>query len=156
VNWDAIGTVAEVVGAFAVVISLVYVAVQLRAQNQESRLASVHEILEAFRNVQSSGSDIESCNLVIKGAEDFEALSDAERLRIFLIIMPNLRVWEEAYHQHKGGRLSDELWRAIVAQFRDVFAVSFVPRIWELRKHVFTDSFREYVDQIEAGEYRLK
>lgn len=32
-NWDAIGAVGEIVGALAVVISLVYLASQIRIQN---------------------------------------------------------------------------------------------------------------------------
>jgi len=155
-NWDAIGAAGEVVGAIAVVVSLMYLAVQIRAQNRESRLASIHEILNAFRNVQSAIADIESCDLVVKASEDFSSLSDSERLRTMMIIMPNLRVWEEAYHQYRGGRLDEELWNAFVAQFRDIFAVSFVQEIWTLRKHVFTESFRQYVDKLDPGEYKIK
>lgn len=32
-NWDAIGTIGEIIGATAVVVSLVYLATQIRVQN---------------------------------------------------------------------------------------------------------------------------
>ena len=45
-NWDAIGAIGEIIGALAVVLSLVYLARQMRTSN---RLA----ISEAFRNANS-------------------------------------------------------------------------------------------------------
>ena len=35
-NWDAIGTIAEGVGSVAVVLTLAYLAVQMRVANNES------------------------------------------------------------------------------------------------------------------------
>ena len=35
-NWEAIGVIAEVVGAVAVVVSLVYLAVQIRHQSRQA------------------------------------------------------------------------------------------------------------------------
>ena len=36
-NWEAIGTIAEVVGAIAVVLSLIYVATQIKQNTEASR-----------------------------------------------------------------------------------------------------------------------
>ncbi len=47
-NWDAIGAVGEIVGALAVVVSLVYLAIQVRRQNRESSMLAMHEISQAF------------------------------------------------------------------------------------------------------------
>jgi len=43
-NWDAIGAVSEIVGAAAVVISLMYLAVQIRNQNAESKAGAMRDI----------------------------------------------------------------------------------------------------------------
>ncbi len=52
-NWEAIGAVGEIFGALAVVVSLVYLATQIRSQNRESRIAASHEITTAFQGVES-------------------------------------------------------------------------------------------------------
>ena len=39
-NWEAIGTVGEIVGAFAVVASLAYLAVQIRTQVRQQKKAA--------------------------------------------------------------------------------------------------------------------
>ena len=48
-NWEAIGAIGEIIGAAAVVVSLIYLATQIRTQNNEARLAATHEILVGFR-----------------------------------------------------------------------------------------------------------
>ena len=48
-NWDAAGAIGEIVGALAVVMSLIYLASQIRIQNREAKISSVHDITEAFR-----------------------------------------------------------------------------------------------------------
>jgi len=156
VNWTAVAAVSDAVGAVAVVFSLIYLAIQIRAQNRESRAASIHDILEAFRTVQSPLAEESNAQLYIKAMEDFESLSDAERLRLITLMVSVVRVWEEAFHQHKMGRLDDELWRAIVAQYSNFIAVGFAPQLWNLRRHAFTESFQQFVDQIQAGQYKLK
>ena len=48
-NWDAVGAIGEIVGAGAVFASLVYLAIQIRTQNRESRLSAMHDISVGFR-----------------------------------------------------------------------------------------------------------
>ena len=43
-SWEAIGAIGEIVGAAAVVLSLVYLGRQIEHQNRESRIASMHEM----------------------------------------------------------------------------------------------------------------
>jgi len=43
-NWDAIGALSESVGAIVVVITLLYLATQIRAQTKESRLTATREL----------------------------------------------------------------------------------------------------------------
>ena len=50
-NWEAIGAGGEVFGALGVMVTLIYLATQIRVQNRESRIASVHEISEGYRQL---------------------------------------------------------------------------------------------------------
>ena len=49
-NWDAIGALGEILGASAVFASLIYLAIQIRAQNRESRLGAMHEMSVGTRD----------------------------------------------------------------------------------------------------------
>ena len=40
VNWDAVGAIGEIVGALAVVATLIYLSIQLRQNTRSSELAA--------------------------------------------------------------------------------------------------------------------
>ena len=60
-NWDAIGAIGEIVGALAVVISLMYLAAQIRTSNAAAKQAAMQEIYtlndELLKMIGSSTSD---------------------------------------------------------------------------------------------------
>ena len=88
-NWDAIGAIGDMVAAAAVVVSLLYLAIQVRTQNREIRVSATHEILEAYRNVAIPFQSAEHARLFVKGNQDFECLEEWERIQIFAIIGPS-------------------------------------------------------------------
>ena len=155
-NWDAIGAIGEIVGAIAVVGSLVYLATQIRAQNRESRISSVHEISSAIRNAMSLlGSDGDTAEIVVKGINDFDDMSDAERLRYIILNMIVLRVYEEAYYQVGQNRLDDYIWEGMKSQLTDFLGTDGAQKVWQLRGHQFGNEFRDFIDELEPTKYAL-
>ncbi len=155
-NWDAIGAVGEIIGAAAVVISLAYLALQIRTQNRESRIAATHEILEAFRNVSIPFQDESNATVMLNAMKDFNSLEEVDRVRTIAMVTPMFRVWEEAFYQYQRGRLENAMWISMSMQYSDFMAVATFEKVWALRRHVFSEQFRAYVDNIDAGEYRNK
>jgi hypothetical protein len=108
-NWDAIGAVGEIVGAVAVVISLIYLAAQIRNQNRESRLTRMHEMSHGFREATSKLLDAEVTDIFVKAIGSFESLTDGERLNLIIGMTAIFRAWEEAFIQrvHFDDRFRD-------------------------------------------------
>jgi hypothetical protein len=48
VNWDAIGTIAELVGAVAVVVTLIYLAAEIRQSITSARVAARLEMTRQY------------------------------------------------------------------------------------------------------------
>ena len=155
-NWDAIGAIGEVFGAAAVVVSLVYLAAQIRTQNREARLAAMHEISAAFRDSIATFTDVERAEIITRGNEDFDSLSDPEVFVLLAGIQRLLRVWEEAYHQHKEGRLDSYIWNVMCNQYGAFITAASFQRVWELRREYFDPEFRNFVEQMERSEYKLR
>jgi hypothetical protein len=63
-SWEAAGAIGQLVGTLAAVISLAYLASQMRIQNRGSRAAAVHDILSSFREVQANGLDASLSELI--------------------------------------------------------------------------------------------
>ena len=50
-NWDAIGAIAETVGTLAVLVTLVYLAIQLRVSNKQREIESYRHNLEGLNTI---------------------------------------------------------------------------------------------------------
>ena len=111
-------------------ISLVYLATQIRTQNQEARMSAMHEILEGFRDTIGIAANLELADIVIRGNADFDALSDAEKFVLIAGCQPILRVWEEAFFQHQAGRLDEYIWSVMVKQYAALLGGQSVARVW--------------------------
>jgi hypothetical protein len=86
-NWDAIGALAELAGAVGVIITLVYLAVQIRQSSslvaQNNKLLDV-SVANSIRDAQNELSRILACDQAVagifwKGLADRSSLSDEER-----------------------------------------------------------------------------
>lgn len=104
-NWDAISAIAEAVGAIAVVISLVYVAVQIRQNTEQSAHNARATELAAFeRNIEASNRLRELlilhpdlAELFVGGSADFKALEPSDRFRFGLLMRNVFMAIQGAY-----------------------------------------------------------
>lgn len=111
-NWNAIGAVAEIVGAIAVVVTLIYLAVQVRQATQATQAASFQ-----------TASALEQEFLLVVGQDpatartwatymfgDLTTLPEDERMQAVFLMGSMLRRLENVYHQHKLDTISDDAW----------------------------------------------
>jgi hypothetical protein len=59
-NWVSIGEIGEIIGALAVVASLVYLAVQIQSQDRESRMSSMRDISVGYRDTLATMADADT------------------------------------------------------------------------------------------------
>ena len=85
-SWDAAGAIGEIFGALAVVMSLIYLATQIRTQNREAKISSVHEITEAFRLAITSFQDEQRAVVYTKALNGFDSLTDSEKLQFISMV----------------------------------------------------------------------
>lgn len=120
-DWVVISALSEVVGTIAVVISLVYVALQIR-QNTRAHLATSRQwILDG--DLSLIGHFIEQGvdpHLVGDGAK----ISPEDDRRIVWMVIKALRVREFAWHQYRAGLLDEETWRSYLAPVPGLFSTA--------------------------------
>jgi hypothetical protein len=116
-NWEAVSAIDQMVGAFAVVISLVYLASQIQSQRRDSRIAAVHELTDSFRAAIISFQDRQLAEGFSRAKSDFESLPEVERLQFISMVKGIFRVWKDAYFQYREKRLPDTIWKAMSTHF---------------------------------------
>jgi hypothetical protein len=69
-NWEAFGATGEWAGATAVVITLIYLARQIRQQNKIAKFDAYQSIMDGFRNLTlTQGTNAELNTLMAKGSK---------------------------------------------------------------------------------------
>ena len=112
-NWDAIGAVGEIVGALVVVITVLYLAQQVRISNRTQRVQAFERIIgmivEGRRDVTNNP---QLANVIAKAMSN-EHLDNAEMLQL----KTHISKWPEYLHvgfQHwKAGSLEEYEWESL-------------------------------------------
>lgn len=153
-NWEAIGAVGEIAGALGVVVTLVYLARQIRTQNRESRLAAATEWTTQWNGFLGSlAENPRLAELWLKGLQDFSSLNDAEAVQFSSQLGRFFRAAEGLRDQFGQDRLAPETWRGIGRTLEDVARYPGVKAWWPTRSHWYTDDFVAYVKpMIESTE----
>ncbi|NND82070.1 MAG: hypothetical protein HKN50_06560 [Gammaproteobacteria bacterium] len=111
-NWEAIGALGEVIGGFAVVVTLLYLARQSKnnaaAINRAAVQATMRGRSEATRFLSR---DPVLCALLWKGAADPDSLNEVEWQRFFLVCAAIVRPLELSFLDYEAGRMNEELWQ---------------------------------------------
>lgn len=107
-NWEAIGAIGEIVGALAVVGSLIYLATQISVSNRSARNAANQELFNQWAsNVELIGGSSEKSLLFIKGLSKFESLSQDETFRFNCQMHQVINSWERNLIQSKAAEIDN-------------------------------------------------
>ena len=148
-NWDAIGAIGEIVGAVAVFASLIYLAIQIRAQNKESRLGAIFEFTQLYNQItdaMTSDSGMADIWIKVSSEKGLGCLDDAEKIRFSNLQMKVTRMWENSYYQYNEGRLDERLWNSINIQASEVASLPAYKSFWQQRFHYYSDEFQRFVE----------
>lgn len=118
-NWDAISSISDLIGAVAVVVSLLYVAVQLR-QNTKAIVANARQgVLDSEMGLLSDYMN-HAIDPHLVG-DDVKLSPENERRFIWLIVKA-LRIRESAWHQYRSGTLDETSWQSYMAPVEGIFS----------------------------------
>jgi hypothetical protein len=108
---DQLASIGEIIGALAVVVSLIYLAVQVRSNTEAERTSTYQSIVSDFGalNINMSGAP-ELSGLFTRAMEDYIQLNPDEQARISQVFFQAFRNFENMFYQHRRGYLDEELW----------------------------------------------
>jgi len=135
-NWEVIGAVTEIIGVLAVVLTLVYLAVQVRQNNELLRSESRQALVS--NDVVSLTSNLGHADVINKYVSGGE-LSSEDQLRLSFMFAIDLRNREFEYFQYTNGLLDEESWLT----YRNVILIN---HSTELGRKWWGEIGREFVD----------
>ena len=153
-NWDAAGAIAEIIGAIGVILSLIYLAKQIRAnsdnisQNTKALLAntetsSTDQVLEIYKSQIESA---EVAALARKGHAGIDELDDTERHRYSMLVRGIFETHQTYFVQHQRGSTGVEIWGFYSRSFDHLCAFPGVITWWEHHKESFDPEYVKYIN----------
>ena len=159
-NWDAIGAIAELLGAVGVIASLVYLATQIRhsreqmEQNTRTTRASAYQEFtgQLHSTMMSAGENPQWEQAVMKGWADFSRLSKEDAFRFTLYMTGVANAFDNAHYQHRLGMLDEDRWQKHYADVRTIFQFPGVAQWWRATPVNVSPKFGALVDEILGEE----
>ncbi len=148
-----LASIAEIIGAFAVVISLIYVGVQVNDSAGAVRSASANDANVALQNwYLQIGSDQQTSELFYEALTSEEALSNQEEFQFLMMLHGAFLAFQNSYLLAEEGTIDAELREAITAAILGVKELPGMRRYWRQRKSYLHSGFADYVDQLLEQE----
>jgi len=147
-NWDAIGAVAEGIGAAGVIASLLYLAIQVRASTRASAVASKFRSAEMQSDFISLLIETPELNdLWLRGLAELDSLSESDYYRFSNMSLKAFWLFSAGHFQYKTGALSEGEWHESRAVLQYWLRSPGCQAWWaKLGRASFGPDFREYVD----------
>ncbi len=143
----------EFLGGIGVIVSLIYLASQIRQNTKTIRASNFSEHLTAIGQFAAMLVDPETASLYLRGLDDFGGLSSEDQVRFNGLMSQE---WNRAWrtlHLHQQGLIDDQL---VATQMHALTAFLGNPGVrqwWEASQHWWDADFRDFVyGLIREGE----
>jgi hypothetical protein len=138
---------SSVVGSIAVALTVVYLAIQVRASTRATFSQTYETAVTALGDMAAIvGESKGKSRLYAVGMADPDQLDEDEYLQFAYLGISLFRKYENAYFQYRSGMIDDEFWDGHRDNLLWFFHRPGTQRWWSERRLGFSKSFREYLE----------
>lgn len=142
-NWEVAAAIAEVIGATGVIVTLAYLAVQIKDSNRVARAQSRQSITEFINQIallRTTHADR------LAKIEASDSLSAADEEFLTWVHIQVLLLGETYHYQHSLGLMPASHWRPFVNYFRGYLTTKGFDSVWENFENSFAEDFRDWLN----------
>ena len=154
-SWDDLKIIIDIVGSLSIIISLIYVAKQLKQGTKSlkttTRDASFHSLMEWNYNVMS---DEDLAWTFVNGCRDFNSLSEIQKPRFLLVMASFFKVFENIYLHYLDKSVDSNVWENNNKIFLAYFSQPGTQMYWNERKLMFHPEYRQFLDATSGAEMK--
>jgi len=140
--------IAEVIGALAIIVSLIYVANEVRHNTEATQAATFQQMVQLSASaLLAIAGNSELADIQRRGARDPDSLTEQEQFRYFLIVRAQWRGMEAAYFQHQHGVLGDSEWSSYESLMcGELSSLIGQGATWEAHRHTLSPDFVTFIE----------
>jgi hypothetical protein len=145
-NWTKVSSIAEILGSAAVVVTLIFLTIQVRqntaALQTSSRQATAHSDVDLLMEVSRRPE------LWLDGYK--ETLTDAESTQLNAYLFAVMRIRELDWLEYQAGALDEVTWKSYQSGMISRLSKLNTRKWWDYnsKRHKFVQGFTETVDAL--------
>ena len=143
-----LGNLGEFVGAIGVVVSLLYLAVQIRQNTRSVRSSTHHASVVARNAVLLAFADPKAAPVMLKAGRAYNDLTLEERFRFTMLMRAFFSFHEDVHLQFREGLIDRDYWDARARVVTESLAQPGVREWWTRNRHIYTDSFQRAIAEL--------
>lgn len=148
-NWTAVGTIADIAGAVAVLVSVIYLSIQIRQNTVAVKSASASSYSEASSRpsivLAENGELNEIFWSLLLGEKEFTV---AQTRRVYAVFSLYLHAVEQSYDLYLAGSLAEDKWQGRHRQLRWFANLPGFAPYWEDYGALYPKSFSELLQSV--------
>ncbi|MCR9277845.1 MAG: hypothetical protein NXH85_07695 [Pseudomonadaceae bacterium] len=158
-NWDALGAIAELLGAIAVIASLLYLGRQIQVSNRQSKAQTFHLAASEQSRVSDAITNVPENFAVWMKLHDDSELSPEEYTRARFMISRVVQAFLAIEIGHENGQIGHDFYEDSKLQFNTMLGREYasVEAYRYLRRNhpamIHRPMFEEVVAQAEAAHH---
>lgn len=145
-DWNAIDAISSAIGAVGVIVTIVYLASQIRQNTQSIQGQTEQSLMTLEKEVYSMIAEYAS--IYRRGTSDMSDLDVDEALQFEYVVAAEMSLVYSAYVQHRRKLISDEVWIAYVNGVQVQLEHRGYHQAWESLKDDYPRSFVAVIDEI--------
>lgn len=152
-TWEAVAAISQALGAIAVVLTVVYLAVQIR-KNRIATESHTYYLATAAgaQTAASIAASAELSRIYQNGLTSPDQLGEHESFRFALLLISQFRRYENLFFQHRSGMIDEDYW---IAQRENILWFFHRPGVqiwWKEKRLTFSQSFRAFLESSSPAE----
>ncbi len=147
-NWEAIGAIAELLGAIGVIATLLYLASQIRHNTAALHRNEVNTAMEQWSSFRKLMLSDESFNRVfLKGLQEFEALDELEHQTFNTLMTELFHLLRHTFDRSNKGLIDATEWElGTKPQLLELLGNAGAKSWWQQNKEMFPADFTSEVE----------
>jgi len=147
VNWEAIGAISDFLAAIAVVVTLGYLAIQVRQGTsaiKSTATQNAHDQTTALYDLLASDPDL--AEIFARALKAPDTLNVSETARFYALMLSVVFRLQNWYLQTRSRHIDEEILDSWLKVCRQITGTPGFKWFWEQRRYVFAPEFVSYFE----------
>src|SRR6266404_5974182 len=150
-NMETVNVWAQLITSLGVIISLFYLAAQVRQNTRSARAIVVDSLARSMHDLAFEMAQSDQLLKTATTLQDWKSATELERARAASFMLGYFKLFENAWFQMRKGTLERDQWEGYDAFLRSVWMVPTVKTWWSMRRTFFASGFRKYVEDCKEA-----